>query len=138
MKRTLLIILLISLLFSCAGNRELIIEEAPQNVFNPPDWILGSWIDETGIIVYTFTEDDVIMISWGVETRFQEDFSSSVITDTLVSDSEYSFTIELLDGDQTYRFYQGLNERLTYYLMTPDKPIGPIYFSRKSDKQVIE
>lgn len=136
MKKTLSILLLILLFFSCAGKQELIVEETPQNVFNPPEWILGNWIDETEILEYTFTENDVLAITWGIVNSFKEDYSPNDIKDIVVNDSEYSVTIEFLNRDQTHRFSKGLNGRLIYYLIESDaeKAIGPIYFSKKLDE----
>ncbi|WP_335965238.1 hypothetical protein [Galbibacter sp. PAP.153] len=112
-KRTLLFILLL-IIYSCSSSDD---NNNNSNLFNPPKWIQGTWLyidNEVVVGGYEFTSDNFISIIGEnqLRTNFKELLEASQsagntpIVDEIITETEYSFTIDQGINSQRFSFYK--------------------------------
>lgn len=125
MKKILILLLSMTLfIVSCAKDNPYDDGILNTNKSNMPSWIIGTWSDQTHY--WIFSSDNVILSipSFSYEVNFGE--VDVVITENVVSDNEYKFSMSYNDSDvQTYRFVKTSSTTLNYFLTTAGFTQGP-------------
>lgn len=93
---------------------------------NPPAWIQGAWLDDSGSAGFTFTATTVIQVLPGVSTDLGELYRAleTPVTETGTG-TLYEFTVAIDTGNQTMRFEKMDESTLNFSLITSIATIGP-------------
>ncbi|KIA94851.1 hypothetical protein OA93_19290 [Flavobacterium sp. KMS] len=73
MKKIILLFSLMLIITSCSSN-----DEDTYGIFNPPNWIQGTWKEETSGAILTFTARDIKYTTTGDSFSFSKQTSSLI------------------------------------------------------------
>ena len=106
-----------------SGNEEPVEKktETPEYQFTPPEWIQGSWTDIFFMTTWEFSESDVLLD----DLSFKETYGSDALLKTLISETEYSFSIEIDSIVYVYVFEKDSDEMITYTRYSDGETDGP-------------
>lgn len=99
-------------------------------VLNPPDWIIGTWADETGYMTFKLTNSNCILSMPGSAIDFTAAFKSTVLTDNS-STSKYTISISMPGTSAVYKFERINSSSLNYTNTVNGLSVGPIVFYRR-------
>ena len=100
------------------------------NVLSPPDWIMGTWADESGYMAFTFTESNCTMFMPGLAIDFTAAFKSTNLTDNN-SGNRYTISITEPEMNAIYNFVQINSNSFSYTNTVNGLSVGPLAFYRR-------
>jgi hypothetical protein len=129
MKYILLIITLMTL--SCSSDSG---NDSANNKFNPPNWIQGTWQDNTAF-GFKFTSNNVCQLISTNQSCFKEMIdsynasipNSATVEEETISDTEYKFSYSVSGVTQYYHFVKLSNTSIEFNQSSGN---NPIYFKQ--------
>lgn len=111
MKKVFLLFLTASL-FACSSDDS---SETTTQLFNPPIWIQGTWMDNSNPPTggFKFTSDDLCALNFNTEMCFK---GTSVTTQETISDTEYKVSIGVANSTNIYHFKKVSPTQIKYVI----------------------
>lgn len=132
MKKAVIFLFTLLFLLGCQS----IISPEEGDTFSPPNWIQGTWSDESGLTEFTFTKDNIISSPAGlVNIDFLEIYSDNVIVQNK-SVSKYEVSIENSEGEEleNYKFEKSSGTTMDYYKRTSIITVGPVVMTKEVEE----
>ncbi len=123
MKRIIFVLCLTLLLSSMISAEDKTLSTEP--VFQPPEWILGTWTDLLAMMRYDFRSNDVLLGYGDQGVSFGKMLPPEEITIEECSDSIYEFSVPSTDGRVHYLFSLSTAGSMMLQLQS-DTIIGPV------------
>ena len=123
MKRIICVLCLSLLLSSMISAEDKMLSREP--VFQPPEWILGTWTDLLAMMNYEFRSNDVLLGYGDQGVSFGKMLPPEEITIEECSDSTYEFSVPSTDGRVHYLFSLSTPGSMMLKLQS-DTLIGPV------------
>ncbi len=124
MKKLLLVLISTVFLFGCSSSDG---DSGSNTSFNPPSWIQGRWLVESGGFGYRFTNNDVMSVILTTEFSFGEQIKSvnnvganTSINEEIKTSTEYKFSYTLQSATQYYHFIKVSNTKFKDVLNDPN------------------
>ncbi|MDD3966558.1 MAG: hypothetical protein WDA41_00920 [Candidatus Neomarinimicrobiota bacterium] len=132
MKRLVVFLLALFLIVGCQS----VFTPDEGGTFSPPNWIQGTWSDESSLTEFTFTKDNIVSSPAGlINISFLELYADNVIVQNK-SASEYEVSIENSEGEEleNYKFEKSSNTTVDYYKRSSLLTIGPVVLIRETEE----
>ena len=100
------------------------------NVLSPPEWIIGTWADESGYMAYTFTESNCTLVMPSSAIDFTAAFESTALTDNSSAD-RYTISVAMTGANALYIFDRINSNSFNHTNTVNGLTVGPITFYRK-------
>ena len=71
--------------------------------YNPPDWIIGTWMDTNNSIGFKFTSTDFCQVTTGASNCFLEG-PYVTVTESKATNKSFSFTYKIASTEFSYVF----------------------------------
>jgi hypothetical protein len=109
-----------------------ILDPVPQCDLSPPEWIWGTWSDESGCMTYAFTADNVISILDAGSGPFTINYKEFCLAaGGGISDSGTDTAYTLNTGEAVYWFVKLTETTLNYSISTGGMNSAPIVLYRQ-------
>jgi len=124
-------LILTALLISCSNSDN---DSSNVNLFNPPNWIRGNWIDDASF-GFRFTSNNVCQLISTNQNCFKEmmenyisiDVISASVDEEIISDNEYKFSYTVSGVTQYFHFVKLTNTSIEYVQSTG---VNPVYYKQ--------
>ena len=127
MKKSILILLFVSLLFSCSNSDSSNSSSTNNKSFHPPSWIQGTWVQYFDNVTsgsgYKFTSDNVCQVLPGYQQCFKEmlDIYSNpnvvvTVNESINTNTEYKFSYTIQSVTSEYYFKKGTVNNTIYQI----------------------
>ncbi len=121
-------LLFVVLLTSCSSSSD---NNSSSNLFNPPNWIQGTWRDNASF-GFKFTPDNVCQLVSTNENCFKEMINSynasipnsSSVDEEINTNTEYKFSYTVQSTTQYFHFIKLTNNTIEYH---QDSGVSPVY-----------
>ena len=71
--------------------------------YNPPSWIIGTWMDESNSTGFKFTSNNFCQIAGGASNCFLEG-PYVTVTESKATNKSFSFTFKIASSEHSYVF----------------------------------
>lgn len=137
MKKNFLIIIFSIALFSCSNSDD--DNNQTENYFNPPSWIIGTWIQEGSSLGngYIFTTNDFLLKNQlGGNTSFKEAIETTKSTGGNASATEVIsstiYNVSITIGAQTYIYnFQKVSDTKIEWINDPMGNLVDTYYNKQ-------
>ena len=104
--------------------------------FNPPKWIIGSWETEYETMTFTFTSDNIVILSKLLDPiDFKKTYDKDEIEEDVESNGIYEFATIFVykeyNRKDTYRFVKQSSNSLRYYSTHDKRVSSPVELFKK-------